>query len=289
MFKIKTIIITTCFTFFIGGLASAGDIQQEDAILAQVGSSSLTASYFSRMIGLMQPQAQVMFHSNPDMRKELINRWIEINLMAQEALATQLDKDPQVSIKMDEMKNRILVEALINKRIDTQSPIAEDALTSYYNKHGDEFTIGEQIQVQHILIRVDPAANNEEKQKAKKTIDMISQELARGESFSNLARMYSEDPGSQKNGGDLGYFVRGQMVKEFEEAAFTTAQGETSAPVLTHFGWHLIHVTDRKPPEKLAFDKVSKQIETKLKGERNEKALTELIEELKKKYPVSVK
>lgn len=267
----------------------AADAQDGNEVIARVGKADLTRSEFSMMIDLMPPQVQTMLHSNEEMQKELINRWVEINLMAQEALATGLDKDPKVALKIDEMRNRFLVEALIAEKLDLSPTVSEDEITAYYNDNAAEFEQGEQVKAQHILIRVAPTAGEEDQAKAKETIDMIQQKLKDGASFAKLAEEYSEDPGSKKQGGNLGYFGKGQMVKEFEEAAFATATGMTSDPVKTNFGWHLIHVQDKKAPQKLPLDQVKKQIENKLKAKHNDEAIQDLVTKLRGKYEVMIK
>jgi peptidyl-prolyl cis-trans isomerase C len=289
MFKIKILFIGTFFMLFSHSLLMAENLPKTDEVMAQVGDSRLTSSRLDMMIDLMPPQIQVMMRANEQMKKELINRWVEINLIVQEALSAKIDQDPLVMLKIDEMKNRVLVEALISKRLDTQTPVPKEEIASYYDKNSSEFEQGEQVQAEHILIRMEANASAEDKEKARKTIDMLQDKLKNGESFATLAEQFSEDPGSKNKGGNLGYFGRGQMVKEFEDAAFATKRGETSPPVQTSFGWHLIHVLDRKAPEKLPLEQVSKEIEVRLKADRNEKALKKLIEELKSKYPVTVK
>lgn len=289
MFTIKILFIGTFFMLFSHSLLMAENLPKTDEVMAQVGDSRLTSSRFDMMIDMMPPQIQVMLRSNEQMKKELINRWVEINLIVQEALSAKIDQDPLVMLKIDEMRNRVLVEALISKRLDTQTPVPKEEIASYYEKNSSEFEQGEQVQAEHILIRMEANASAEDKEKARKTIDMLQDQLKNGESFATLAEQFSEDPGSKNKGGNLGYFGRGQMVKEFEDAAFATKRGETSPPVQTSFGWHLIHVLDRKAPEKLPLEQVSKEIEARLKADRNEKALKKLIEELKSKYPVTVK
>lgn len=289
MFTRKILLIGTFFVLFSPSLLMAENLPKPDDVLAQVGDSRLTSSRLDMMIDLMPPQIQVMLRSNDQMKKELINRWVEINLIVQEALSAKIDQDPLVMLKIDEMKNRVLVETLISKRLDIQAPVPKEEIASYYGKNSGEFEQGEQVQAQHILIRTEADASAEDKEKARKSIEMIQDKLKNGESFSTLAEQFSEDPGSKNRGGNVGYFGRGQMVKEFEDAAFATKRGETSPPVQTSFGWHLIHVLDRKAPEKLPLEQVSKEIEARLKADRNEKALKQLVEELKHKYPVTVK
>ena len=89
------------------------------------------------------------------------------------------------------------------------------------------------VKASHILVKTEDKAN------------WIYNELKKGKDFAKLAKEYSDCP-SKRNGGDLGFFGKGQMVKEFEDAAFSLKEGETSKPVKTEFGYHLIKVTGRK-------------------------------------------
>jgi parvulin-like peptidyl-prolyl isomerase len=109
---------------------------------------------------------------------------------------------------------------------------------------GDQMpTSGERVQASHILIAVPEGAAEEEWQLALADAISITQRLNNGEDFAALAQQYSDDPGSAASGGDLGLFGRGQMVTEFEEAAFALAIGAISEPVRTQFGYHIITKT----------------------------------------------
>ncbi len=257
-------------------------------ILAKVGDKTFTSEQFDAMAQTMPPQIQVMLKSNPSMKSELINRWIQLTLLVHEAEAMKLDQDPAVKTKLDDLRSRVLVDALIDKRITRTTSLPEEKIKAYYDSHASEFEKGEQVRARHILIRVEQNSAPEVDAKAKETIDMVAEKLKNGESFETLALEYSEDPGSKINGGDLGYFGKGQMVKEFEEAAFATKVNEVSEPVRTAFGYHLIMLTDKKAPGKVPFDDVKKQIETTLLAEQDRVALNNLIEELKKKYEVTI-
>ena len=283
----------TCFSLLIffcclvGSPVLAEQDPKASDILAKVGDTTFTSEQFAAMAQTMPPQIQAMLESNPSMKEELINRWIQLTLLVHEAEAMELDQDPAVKLKIDDLRNRVLVDAVIDKRITRTTSLPEETLKEYYDGHAAEFEKGEQVQARHILIRVEHTAPPEADSKAKETIDAIAEKLKKGESFETLAQEYSEDPGSKMNGGDLGYFGRGQMVKEFEEAAFTTKINEVSEPVRSSFGYHLIKVTDKKAPGKVPFNDVKKQIETTLLAEQDRVALNNLIEELKKKYEVT--
>ena len=118
----------------------------------------------------------------------------------------------------------------------------------------------EQVRARHILIQVDKNAPMNTKSAALTKIKKIQKELKGGADFADLAKKYSEDPGSKQRGGDLGYFTKGDMVPEFEKAAFTLNVGQVSEPVLTDFGYHLIRVEERKASKKLTYEEVENDL-----------------------------
>jgi parvulin-like peptidyl-prolyl isomerase len=113
---------------------------------------------------------------------------------------------------------------------------------------GDQMpTSGEQVRARHILINVAADASEEDSAAALSKAISITQRLRAGEDFAALATQYSDDTGSAQQGGDLGFFPRGQMVAEFEEVAFSQPIGEISDPVKSQFGYHIIEVLETQP------------------------------------------
>ncbi len=106
----------------------------------------------------------------------------------------------------------------------------------------------EEVKASHILIRIN---NNNEAEARAKAEQILKEAKAPGTNFADLAKKYSDDPGTAQNGGDLGFFGKGQMVKEFEEAAFNAKVGDIVGPVKTSFGFHIIKVEDRRSADKL--------------------------------------
>ncbi len=125
----------------------------------------------------------------------------------------------------------------------------DQELSAYLEEHREDYDTPEQVRARHILIRVPEGASEAEIAQAKKQIEDIRKELEDGADFAELAKKYSQDPGSAPNGGDLGFFSRGRMVQEFEDAAFSLEPGQVSDPVRTQFGFHLIKVEEKKPAQ----------------------------------------
>ena len=146
--------------------------------------------------------------------------------------------------------------------------LAPDAVKTYYDGHLAEFQLPEQVRAEYVLLSADALAALETVSEAelhtwydsnvrakfeeraaakKKAEDLLAQLRAAPDKFAELARQYSQDPGSKDNGGDLGFFARGAMVKPFEEAVFKLKQGQMSGIVETDFGFHIIKLTGIKP------------------------------------------
>ncbi len=139
-------------------------------------------------------------------------------------------------------------------------PVEESELEAYYQEHQEEFVQEEQANARHVLIRVAPGASEEEELEARLQAEGIAEAARAGGDFAALAATHSEDPGSKDKGGDLGWFGRGQMVEEFEQAVFGAAPGDIVGPVRSQFGYHVITVEGFQPRRQQPFEEVREQV-----------------------------
>jgi peptidyl-prolyl cis-trans isomerase C len=172
------------------------------------------------------------------------------------------ESDLQAQLKRD-----LAIQQLIDKEVAQRVMITDEESKTYYDTHPQSFVQPEQVRASHILIKVDADATEAQKTEARKKITAIQHKLKKGEDFATLAENYSEDTTSKK-GGDLGYFGRGQMVKPFEEAAFSLKPNETSGIIETQYGYHLIKVVDKKPEAKLTYAEVKGRLDQYLKQQK---------------------
>lgn len=135
-----------------------------------------------------------------------------------------------------------------------------------FEKSKTDYAQEEEVRAQHILLQVKPGATSEEDAKVLVKIQDLAKKAASGD-FGKLAAQNSEDPGSKVKNGDLGFFGRGRMVKEFEDVAFTAPVGKVMGPVKTPFGYHLIKVTEKKAAQEANFEKQKIQVAQKLLAE----------------------
>lgn len=138
-----------------------------------------------------------------------------------------------------------------------------------FNWRANEFAVAEAVHARHILFRLPQGAKEPEAVDVKKKAEKVREEILAGADFAELAKKYSEDPGSKDGGGDLGYFDRGKMVPEFEKAAFELKTGEVSEPIRTAFGFHLIKVEDHREARQPPFEEVKDKILSDIKHRKS--------------------
>ena len=164
----------------------------------------------------------------------------------------------------------ILIETA---KLADRVPVTQAELQQYYNQHQDAYRIPETVTVRHILIKT-PAPGPDGKidqagvDAARKKAEDVDKQLKSGASFADLAKKFSDDPGSAQNGGLLPPLTKGRTVPEFEQAAFSTPAGQTTGIIRTSYGFHIIHVEAKQQARLKPLDEVKPEIETVLKGQK---------------------
>lgn len=180
------------------------------------------------------------------------------------------------------LPERVRVEYLVLAldELIQQEDVTEDEIRSYFETHQNEFGQAEERQASHILITVSETASDDERESARhKAEDLLSQLKEEPDNFAELANEYSEDPGSAKLGGDLGFLGRGILVKEFEDELFQMQPDEIRGPVETAFGFHIIKLTAIKPADVASLAEVRDDIEQILKRQKAVSHFGEIAEE----------
>lgn len=179
------------------------------------------------------------------------------------------------------------IEAKINgKNIESLSPTENtelEAMSRFFQAR-----TGERVRARHILIRTGPSASMKDKTSAKQKTEKIRTELVNGAEFEELAKKHSDDQASAGMGGDLGFFVRGQMVPEFEQVAFSLPVGEISKVVETEFGYHIIKVEEKKAPSKLKYEDVKAELSEYLYRLAAKDKLDEFLKDMRAKTTIKI-
>jgi len=180
-------------------------------------------------------------------RDALIGYYADLILLARAAEAKGMGSSIEFAKKLQFAKAKLLMETLL--KAEAKTAVTDEALHKVYDQAVKEMGKEEEVHARHILLKTEDEAK------------AVLAELKKGGDFDKLAKAKSTDPSAKTNGGDLGYFAKGQMVPEFAEAAFKLEQGELSEPVKSQFGWHIIRAEDKRTKPVPAFDKVKPQLE----------------------------
>jgi peptidyl-prolyl cis-trans isomerase C len=190
------------------------------------------------------------------------------------------------ALKQDIRKGALRQE-IIHKEVISKVSVTAEEMKTFFQTHPDKYKQEEEVHARHILIKVDANAFQEDDQKAKDQASTILAKAKKGEDFAGLAKQYSEDT-SKEQGGDLGYFGRGQMVPEFEEAAFGLKVGEISDLVRTQFGYHIIKVEEKKESKALSYEEAEGQVKDDLTREKAIARYQEYVGGLRQKASITI-
>ncbi len=170
-------------------------------------------------------------------------------------------------------KRKVKYAVIDTSKAEASVQVSPDDLRSYYNDHRDQYRTPEQVKVSHILIKTpvpgpDGKVDDKAVAEAQRRAEDLLKEVKGGANFEELAKKYSEDPGSAKQGGSLGSIGRGQTVPEFEKAAFSLPKGQISDLVKSSYGFHIIRVDDKQEAHMKSLDEVKSDIEPLIKRQK---------------------
>jgi len=216
--------------------------------------------------------AQGQQQDSSELRKAVRDDLINIEMMSQEAVNKSLDKQPETVQQLELAKQTVLVGAFVQNYVKSH-PIAESDLTQEYNNLKKNLG-GKEYNVRHILVEKEDDAKS------------IAAKLKKGGKFDKLAEINSKDAGSKDKGGDLGWIPVGNIstafVKPFGDALMNLTKGQTSEPVQSQFGWHIIKLEDVRDLKMPSFDELKPQLTQRMQ----QQAVQGLIAELRAKAKI---
>ncbi len=253
--------------------SKTGD-QKTGTYVAKIDNKTITAEDVKTEMSNL-PDVAKDFFKGPEGTSRFVNELVNKELLYLEAKKKGFDKDKNFERKMEEFKKIQLISQLLEKEIGASLKVTEQDVREYYDKHKDEFVLGNQVRISHILVKTED--------EAKKVFDRLRQ----GEDFAKVAAATSMDKVSAKAGGDMGVFKRGELNRELEEVAFRLRKGEVSRPIPLKDGIHIIKVTDVKGTA-MEFDKVKNMINQRLTAEKQKQTFEKYLEGLKKTYKIDI-
>lgn len=237
-----------------------------DDVVARVNGKDITTAEVQMATDVFGEQlAQI---PEAQRRSMVIDALVDMHVMADAAQAAGVADSPKYKARMAFLEAQALRNTYVED--DLQAKISEDDIKARYEKDIAGYVAPEEVHARHILVKTEEEAN------------AILKELAAGGDFQAIAKEKSQDPGSKANGGDLGFFAKGQMVPEFEAEAFALKPGETSAkPIKTQFGYHIMKVEERRTQPVPALDQVRDQVIQMVERDKYQEALAKMRGEAK--------
>jgi peptidyl-prolyl cis-trans isomerase D len=198
--------------------------------------------------------------------------------VSDEELASYYEAHKDTYREPEQRKIRYI--AISPQRFQSTADISEQEIAQYYTAHQEMFHREEQVRARHILFKLPEEATAEQEAAVREKAEQVLHELRKDGDFAALAQQYSEDMASREKGGDLGFFSRGQMVKPFEDAAFSLPVGELSELVRTAFGYHILRLEDKIAGEVKPLVEVQQEIIEKIREEKTREATLTFVDDL---------
>ncbi|MDT3699910.1 MAG: peptidylprolyl isomerase [Thermincola sp.] len=239
-----------------------------EAMVKQGGQQALDGLISQKVVEL-EAKKQNITVTEQDIQKELDKYYAQYG--GEEVFKQALT---QSGYTLERVKKDMELTVKLNKLLEPRIKISEDEKKKYFEENKATFGQPKQVKASHILVETEDKAKE------------IKEKLAKGEDFAKLAKENSTDPGSKENGGDLGFFGSGQMVKEFEDAAFALKVGEISAPVKTQYGYHIIKVTETKDAKEANYEESKDKITDTLKEQKMQTEYGAWMQEVYPKYKI---
>lgn len=259
----KTTLRTVLTTFALLS-ATASIAYADDYVMLKVDKEDISASEIDAMWKSLfpSPDAPAFSAVEPKIRDNVLRGIATEHLLYGEAVKQGVDKSPEVASQLEMLRKKLIVKQLLENK--TQGVVKEADIKREYDRLVAKSKGTQEVRARHILVA------------SEKEAVALKERLDKGEAFEKLAAEASKDPGSAKEGGDLGYFTKDKMVKSFADAAFALNKGQVSSPVKSDFGWHIIKVEDKRAVAAPAYADVKAKVATSLQ----EKALTVYVQQL---------
>lgn len=289
-------------------------------IVARVNDTNIYRVELDRALRFMLSQNQSKANLSAEQKKTVelavLNQLVSAELLFQEGRKRNIvNVDDRITAQLNQSKSRfpstadynkaladngltestvkefarkeIYINNLIEQEIANNVTVTDEEIKKFYDENTDKFIQTESVKARHILIGVDANSGTEERTAARSKAEKLLTELRSGADFPTLAQANSTCP-SAAQGGDLGYFGKGQMVPEFEKAAFSLEPGQISDVIETQFGYHIIKVDEKKPAGTVTYSEAHDKIGSHLKLQKIQKAINEYIERLRQTAKVEI-
>lgn len=302
----KLFSIMTCVMFVLAMFSALEAVAEPTDVVAKVNGEEILQqdvdqiiqSFVLPQIKAQNPEAEeIPEEQKAQIEKNIVEQLVterllmqkakEAGIVADEALVNERfeqAKTQRPDLSEDVLKGLIekdsMIQQLLEAEVISKVTVSDEDAQKFYDEQKEQFQEAEQVQASHILIQVAQDASDEDKQAARQKIDEVLTLAKEGGDFAELAKEYSEGP-SKDQGGDLGFFPKGAMVKPFEEVAFAMNEGDISDVVETQFGYHIIKLIGKKEAREVPFEEVKEQLKGSLQRQKTSAEIKTWVENLK--------
>jgi peptidyl-prolyl cis-trans isomerase C len=260
----KTLSVASALTLGLGlGVALA-----QDGVVAKVGGKNITEADLK--LAETEIGQDIANLPPPTKRRVLTEYMIENIIFADAAEAEKLAQGAEYDSRLQYWRRRMLRDLYFEKTV--RDSVSDADAKAFYDKQIGSVVPEAEVRARHILVD------------SKEMAAELAVKIKGGAKFEDVAKENSKDPGSKENGGDLGYFGKGQMVPQFEETAFKMEKGQISEPIQTQFGWHILQLDDKRTKEAPKYEAVKDRIVGSLINQKAQKLATDLREKAKVEF-----
>ncbi|MFH1038680.1 MAG: peptidylprolyl isomerase [PVC group bacterium] len=292
------------------------DTAAPDAMVTTVNGVEVKGALFNQQLNalLQQYSRQIppeqLSKMQPMLRQQAVAALVNQQLMMQEAEREEIMPDDQevdaeiekivkqfpgreeldaqlkrAGVTLEDLRKDITrnlkIQMLAEQQFSSGTEATEEEITTFYNDNQEQFQQPEQVAASHILIKFAPDDTDEAKAEKREQLAALQKQVAEGADFAALAEANSQDTGSAQQGGSLGYFGRGMMIKPFEDTAFALQSGGVSEIVETQFGYHLIKVTGKKDAGIVPLEEVKEQVGIFLVNQKKQQTIGDFLQKLR--------
>jgi peptidyl-prolyl cis-trans isomerase C len=263
-------------------------LAKDDPILAEIGTEKFKMSDLERIINYYDEEKRKSLEQNPQYKVIILRRIVQTMVLSQNAREKGFDQRADIKEQLDLLSNDFIANQYIEKEVVGKIEVSDKDVELYYKLHKEEFGTPEMVRVRHILFSVPKTASDDEKKKTRAKAGEVLKQIREGASFEKLAAEMSDDTGSKYKGGDIGFFQKGRMVPEFENAAFSLKNGELSDVIETSFGYHILKLEEKKEPKIEPFEKVREKVRKKVFDELKTAKVEEFVNKSMEKAGVKM-
>lgn len=278
MIRQRTLIATViCLAFCVVGPLACAKKESGGKVVARFKGGVVTQEELDQEIEKYPPQVRARYQS-PNGKKDLLNRLLERRIMVQAAQDRGLDKDPAYLKRIEDMKERLLTDALRRQlSTDEEKDPTEEEIKQYYNEHEKNYHTPEMVRLRIVMVETEGEAKK------------VLAEAKKGSPFTELVEKYSQDKATKGRQGDTGFFARGSRDAAFEEAAFKlNNDNKLSDVVKTDQGFYLMEFVSHRPEVIRTLDQVTDEIKRRMKFEGQRQAFNDFITAEKEKADIVI-